>query len=238
VCHVFVISQKSPGKRRLLYNEALETELKRTDMSRGPNLDKQNQRAQSTDPDAQLMLRVRDADDQVAFGQLLERNHRNVMNVAWRYFNDRQKAEDIAQETFLRVYNARKSYRPEAKFRTWLLRIATNLCISSLRKKKLQVRRLTIGEDEKEREIADDGAADPAFAPEQRETRSRVRQAVETLPDRQRMAIILSRFHGLSYPELEKTLGISRMALKSLLHRARETLKERLVDYMGEEEIS
>ncbi|MDF1663675.1 MAG: sigma-70 family RNA polymerase sigma factor [Planctomycetota bacterium] len=205
-------------------------------MSRGSDSSKKKAVTLSEDPDARLMLRVRDSDDQQAFQTLLERNHQNVMNLAWRYFHDRQKAEDIAQETFLRVYNARKSYKPEAKFKTWLLRIATNLCISGLRKKRIQAHRLTMGEDNKDHEITDDKASDPAFAPEQREIKDRVRAAVDTLPERQRVAIILSRFHGLTYPELEKALGLSRMALKSLLHRARETLKQRLLDYMDEEE--
>jgi RNA polymerase sigma-70 factor, ECF subfamily len=220
-----------PEERHVVYNKALQSPLVRAGMPRAPN---PNPASSSDDPDALLMIQVRDDDDQTAFGQLLERNHQNVMNLAWRYFNDRQVAEDIAQEAFLRVYNARKSYRPEAKFKTWLLRIATNLCISALRKKKLQVRRLTVGEDGKEREIADDKALNPANAPELHEIKRQVRLAVEKLPERQRMAIILSRFHGLTYPELEEALGISRMALKSLLHRARETLKQHLVDYMGE----
>lgn len=185
----------------------------------------------ASDPDTALMLKVRDDDDRQAFAELLSNNHRDVMNLAWRYFNDRQRAEDVTQEVFLRVYAARKNYRPEARFRTWLLRIATNHCISVLRKKRVQAHSLTVGDDDREREVHDDAAADPSYAPEQREIQARVRAAVESLPERQRMAIILSRFHGLSYPELEVALGLTRQALKSLLHRAREALKEQLSDY-------
>lgn len=186
----------------------------------------------SIDPDAALMVRVRDHDDTEAFADLLNRYHNEVMNLAWRYVHDRQRSEDVAQEVFMRVYKARKKYRPEAKFRTYLLRIATNLCISGLRKKKLPVQSLTVGADEREREVHDDAAQDPAFTPELSEIQDQVRQAVEALPERQRMAIILARFHGLSYPELEDALGLSRMALKSLLHRAREQLRKNLKGYV------
>lgn len=186
------------------------------------------------DPHAALMVRVAESDDQEAFRALVEAYHNEVVNLAWRYVRDRQRAEDVAQETFLKVYGARKRYRPEAKFRTWLLRIATNLCISKLRKRRIKAHSLTFGDDEREREVTDDKAFDPSYAPERKEIQARVREAVESLPERQRVAIILSKFHGLSYPELEETLGLSRQALKSLLHRAREALKARLVDYIEE----
>lgn len=189
---------------------------------------------QTTDPDAAKMMRVRAGDEQ-AFAELLQRYHPEVMNLAWRYFHDRQIAEDIAQETFLRVHAARGSYTPKAKFRTWLLRIASNLCISRLRRKRIQAHSLT-GGDEREREVRDHGADDPSLSPEMSETRARVRAAVDRLPERQRMAIVLSRFHGLSYPELEQALDLSRNALKSLLHRARESLKNELRDYMAGDE--
>jgi RNA polymerase sigma-70 factor, ECF subfamily len=188
-----------------------------------------------TDPDALLMVRVREGDD-AAFAQLIENNHHYVMNLGWRYFHDRQLAEDVAQEAFLRAYNGRHNYRPEAKFRTWLLRKATNLCISKLRKKRIVARSLTFGEDEREREVHDQLARDPAEEPERTELQEHVRAAIADLPERQRVAIILARFHGLTYPELEEALGLSRMALKSLLHRARESLRVRLAEYVRAEE--
>ena len=184
------------------------------------------------DPDAAIMLRVGDGDE-AAFAGLVERYHQEVMNLGWRYFRDRQLAEDVAQETFLRVYRARKRYRAEAKFRTWLLRIATNLCISQLRKKRVSAHSLTAGDDEQQRDVHDGAAADPAAAPELVEMQRRVREAVERLPERQRVAILLSRFHGMTYPELEEALELSRPALKSLLHRARESLRKELEAYMA-----
>jgi len=184
------------------------------------------------DPDVALMLRVRDGDEE-AFGELVDRYHSEVRNLAWRYISDRQWSEDIAQETFLRVHKARARYEPRAKFRTWLLRIATNLCISRLRKKRIKAGSLSVGRaDGGERELLDAEALDPALAPEQAERVRRVRQAVADLPERQRMAIILNRFHGHGYADLEKALEMSRPAVKSLLHRARESLKKALEAYM------
>lgn len=186
------------------------------------------------DPDAWLMVTVRDTGDQAAFAKLLQSYHGLVVKVCWRYFGDQQLAEDAAQETFFKVYSARHTYKPQALFKTWLLRIATNVCISKLRKNRIKTTSMNVGEDERDYEFADKQAADPAFAPERSEIQQHVRAAIDSLPERQRMAIILAKFEGLSYPELEVALGVTRQGLKSLLHRAREALKQKLANYVSE----
>jgi RNA polymerase sigma-70 factor (ECF subfamily) len=181
------------------------------------------------DPDVALMLRVQQG-DRPAFSELLERNHRRVLNLAYRYLKDRSLAEDVVQETFLKIYKARDRYRPDAKFSSYMLRIASNICLSRLRRK--QPLRLGGESDEGSIEHVDTGGVKPGEAMLSGELEERVRAAVDALPDRQRMAILLNKFEGLDYSEVAKQLGLSASATKSLLHRARMTLKDLLSNYL------
>lgn len=188
------------------------------------------------DPDAALMMRARDGDAQ-AFSQLLQRHHQRVLNLAWRYFGERAAAEDAAQEAFLKVWQARERYRPDAPFGAYLLRVASNVCLSVLR------RRQTVSLDAPPEGAEGDGRgaagrADPrVVAPGSelldRELKDRVRAAVDRLPDRQRLAIILNKFEGLDYEQVAEHLGLSVPATKSLLHRARMALKDEIEPYLG-----
>ncbi len=183
------------------------------------------------DPDARLMLRVQAGDD-AAFAELVRRNGDRVLGLAFRYLGDRAQAEDVVQETFLKLYQARARYRPDAPFVSYALRIATNVCISALRKRRGVS--LDAGGDE------DDGPSDPPGPPQAApvdrlvgvEQAARVRDAVQQLPDRQRLAIVLNKFHGLDYQQVADQLGLSVPATKSLLHRARMTLKDLLQGYV------
>lgn len=185
-----------------------------------------------SDPDIALMLALQ-AGEESALGALLERNGRSVLNLAYRYLHDRAAAEDVLQESFLKLYQARERYRPEAKFRTYLLRIATNLCISRLRKKRVGSLDAA-GEDEVGHDPVDDEAPAPQRGLLEGELHERVRAAVDQLPERQRLAILLNKFEGLDYKETAAQLGLSVPATKSLLHRARMTLKDLLADYVSE----
>jgi RNA polymerase sigma-70 factor (ECF subfamily) len=187
------------------------------------------QDAPSLDPDVALMLRVQQGDTR-AFSELLERNHRRVLNLAYRYLRDRAGAEDVVQETFLKLYAARDRYTPSARFSSYLLRIASNVCLSKLRRK----RPLSLAEDEEGRggELPDPDAAAPSAEMLSDELKDRVRAAVERLPDRQRLAIVLNKFEGLDYKQVGEHLGLSPTATKSLLHRARMALKEQLSNYL------
>ncbi len=183
------------------------------------------------DPDVHLMLRVQ-AGDREAFGLLLRRNHERVLTLAYRYLGDRSLAEDVVQETFLKLYQARDRYRPDARFRSYLLRIATNACLSRLRKKRPLS--LEGDPDGPDTDPPDAAAAPPDQALVTSELHARVRAAVAQLPERQRLAILLNKFEGLDYREVGEHLGLSVPATKSLLHRARMALKEMLTDAGGE----
>mgnify|MGYP005642604341 CR=1 FL=1 len=178
------------------------------------------------DADTELMLRLQRG-ERAAFRPLLERNHTRVLNLAFRFGVDRGAAEELAQETFLRVYQARERYRPERPFGAYLLRIATNLCLS--RARRLRARKTFVDHDAAGNNS--DGRDQPVDDLLREELRARVRQAVATLPERQRLAIVLQRFEGLSYEQVAEALDLTVPATKSLLHRARLSLRDRLEDY-------
>lgn len=188
--------------------------------------------APSEDDDVRLMLRLQ-AGDGAALGELLRRNAGRVLGLAFRYTGDRALAEDCLQETFLKVYQARDRYRPDAPFQAYLLRIASNVCLSHLRKKR-NISLDAGGEDgERTHDPADPGAVRPGETLAQAEVAQRVRAAVEQLPDRQRLAILLNKFEGLDYQQVAEQLGLTVQATKSLLHRARMALKDVLVASLG-----
>ncbi len=176
------------------------------------------------------MLRVQRGDSD-AFSELLERNHRRVLNLAFRYLRDRAGAEDVVQETFLKLYKARDRYQPNARFSSYLLRIASNICLSRLRRK----RPLSLTEDTDGRavDVSDPNATTGSADMLSEELKARVRAAVDQLPDRQRLAILLNKFEGMDYQQVGEQLGLSPTATKSLLHRARMALKGQLSNYLG-----
>jgi RNA polymerase sigma-70 factor, ECF subfamily len=183
----------------------------------------------SLEPDAELMVRVRDGDS-TCFAVLLERYRRPVVNFLYRMVQNRAVAEELAQEVFLRVYRSRESYQPAAKFTTWLFRIATNLALNNLRD----------GKSEKNHEaIEPDGADRPTLqlldanpTPEQRlieDVRVReVRAAIAALPAKQRAAVLMHKYQELEYAQIAGALECSESAVKSLLFRAYESLRARL----------
>lgn len=174
------------------------------------------------------MLRFK-AGDEAAFSALLRRNHSRVVNLAFRYLRDRAAAEDVAQEAFLKLYKTKERYEPRAPFGAYLLRIASNLCLSAIRRKKV---RAVVGEPEEGAPEPSDPSPVASERIESNELHARVRAAVDGLPERQRLAILLNKFEGLDYQGVADQLGLSVAATKSLLHRARMTLKEQLEDYV------
>ena len=181
------------------------------------------------DPDAALMLRAGRGDAQ-AFSLLLQRHHQRVLNLAWRYFGDRAAAEDAVQETFLKVWQARARYRPDAPFGAYLLRVASNVCLSALRRR--QPVSLDAGPEGETRARPDPRAAAPGEGLLDEELKRRVREAVAALPERQRLAIILNKFEGLDYEQVAEHLGLTVPATKSLLHRARMAIKAVIEPYV------
>lgn len=192
------------------------------------------------DPDVQLMLRFQRGDEG-AFDELVRRHQRSLVNLTFRYVNDPGSADDLAQEVFLRVHHHRATYRPEAKFTTWLYRIAANLCLNELRDREKYRPRPMSETASRDPEGGGDpaagplevGTADPPEAAmEREELRAAVAKAVKGLPPNQRMAVILLRWHGCSYEEIAESMDTTVKAVKSLLSRAKENLAQRLARHV------
>lgn len=176
------------------------------------------------DTDIALMARIRQGDTH-AFEMLLARHQRSVYNIACRFLRDEGEAEDITQETFIRVHRAASSYSPEAKFTTWLYTIVKNLCFNVIRKR--QGADVVSIEDETMPEIPS-ASEDPSVLLERKQLSTRVRKAVAGLPENLRMAVILKKFYGLSYEEIAKIFGCTPNAVKLRVHRAKEFLAHEL----------
>ena len=169
--------------------------------------------------------------DEFAFEIFVRRHQTSVLNLIYRYVGDRTKARDLAQEVFLRVWRATNRYEPKAKFTTWIYRIAANLCLNELKsfgKKKLFFWGSPIEEGQtlNEESNVSPSAEDILLA----EERSRqISHALQSLPEKQRMALILKRYDNLSYGEIAKIMECSVSAVESLLVRAKRNLQEKLV---------
>jgi RNA polymerase sigma-70 factor (ECF subfamily) len=189
------------------------------------------------DPDIRLMLRVR-ADDTGAFGELVERFQHRLVAVMHHLVGSAHEAEDLAQEVFLRVYRTRKKYRPRAKFSTWLFTIANNLALNALRdRKRRQVLPLEVQESGPLGTTPTGHAVPARDEPpthnlQQRELADVIRQALDGLGERQRVAIVLNKFEDMNYAEIAEVMGLSAKAVKSLLSRARTSLREALQGYI------
>ncbi len=179
--------------------------------------------------DAQLMVRVRDGDAD-SFEILLDRHRRPVVNYLYRMVRNQAVAEELAQEVFLRVYRARNRYEPTAKFTTWLYRITTRLALNSLRdgrREKWQQSLDAAKEDRQALEVADLRRNREQELVE--DTRlQEVRHAIASLPEKQRAAVLMHKYQELDYSQIANVLDCSVSAVKSLLFRAYETLRERL----------
>jgi RNA polymerase sigma-70 factor (ECF subfamily) len=179
------------------------------------------------------MLGVRAGDD-TSFELLLQRFRTPLVSFLYRMVRDSAQAEDLAQEVFLRVYRARKDYAPSAKFTTWLFRIATNLALNSLRDGRHRQMEISIDQtmDDGEQEQTRLDIADKAPGIEQslldRHRAALIRRAVDSLPEKQRAAVLLHKYLEQDYSEIARTLDCSESALKSLLFRAYESLRVQL----------
>jgi RNA polymerase sigma-70 factor (ECF subfamily) len=189
--------------------------------------------------DAEIMLRVREGDD-VGFNFLLEKYRKPIINFMYRMVHNQAVAEELAQEVFLRVYRSRQTYRAEAKFTTWLYRIATNLGVNHARDTKHERSAQTIYLDQPDPEtgttpdVADmhPGAEDEMVKDERMKA---IRKHVMALPERQRTAVLMHKYQGLDYKEIGAVLRLSESATKSLLFRAYQTLRERLKEFVEQD---
>jgi RNA polymerase sigma-70 factor, ECF subfamily len=186
--------------------------------------------------DAEIMLRVREGDD-AGYDVLIEKYRKPIINFMFRMVHNQAVAEELAQEVFLRVYRSRQTYRAEAKFTTWLYRIATNLGVNHARDTKYERAAQNVYLDQPDPEtgtmpdVADMTASAEATLVKDERMRA-IRQHVMALPDRQRNAVLMHKYQGLDYKEIGKVLKLSESATKSLLFRAYQTLRERLKDFV------
>jgi RNA polymerase sigma-70 factor (ECF subfamily) len=185
-------------------------------------------------PSEDLMARIAKGDGD-AFEILVDRHQASVLNLIYRFIGDRTQAKDMAQEVFFRVWQSAKSYEPKAKFTTWLYRITANLCFNELKsaRRKKWFQFLRFG-DQHEVTIEDtfiDGSPSPEDLLLAKERNRQISDALESLPDNQRMALILRRYDALSYEEIARILNCSVSAVESLLVRAKRTLQKKLKNY-------
>jgi len=192
------------------------------------------------DHDLELMLRVRRG-DAASFEELLRRHRVPLVNYFARMLRDQALAEDLAQEVFLRVYRARERYQPEAKFTTWLYRIATNVALNATRDRKESSPRTGLNSEGQGSEIEVSTLADARPTAEQvlmqADRQRTICQAVEALPENQRAAVILHKYQDVDYRQIAKILGVSESAVKSLLFRAHESLRVRLEPLLKEGQL-
>lgn len=184
------------------------------------------------------MLAVRDGDDG-AFATLVGKYEGRVLGLAYRYLGDRDTAEDLAQEAFIRVYRAKERYEPRAKFSTWLYRIVVNLCLNEIRGRKHKAHMsLAIATETSSNlniDLTDEDEPEPVEMLEEEELSAKIQEIIETLPENQRIAILLNKYQDLSYQEVADAMDMTTMAVKSLLTRARVKIKEKLLPYLREE---
>ena len=189
-----------------------------------------------TRSDVQLMLDVKAGDD-ASFNLLLQKYRTPLINFLYRMVRDSATAEDLAQEVFLRVYRARKQYSPSAKFTTWLFRIATNLALNSVRDNRHRQMDVSIDAPVEEDEAPVQLPAREMRIDEHMIERDRaefIRQAISSLPEKQRVAVLLHKYEEMDYAEIAKILECSESALKSLLFRAYETLRVQLAPLVAQ----
>ncbi len=173
--------------------------------------------------DGELMSRV-SAGDQTAYRELSAKYLERVLNYSYRIVGSRADAEEVTQEAFLRLWKDAEKWKPNAKVSTWLFRVAHNLCIDRMRRRKHT--------SDQEVELATDSVR-PSRVLSRRVVADAVREAVDDLPERQREALMLSHYEGMGNPEIGEVLGVSVEAVESLLGRARRSLRATLGQHRG-----
>ena len=189
--------------------------------------------AEVKDPDVRLMLRFKNGDLE-AFEQLFSRHTRAVINFAYRFVRNRETAEELAQEIFMRVYEGAAGYQAQAKFTTWLYRIATNVCLNEVRKPQFRADSRSLPIDPSHGGNAIETGSDPGTHLERQAIAHALRQALDQMPEKQRAAFVLNKYQEFSYAEVSEIMKISEKAVKSLIHRAKETLAEKLKPLLPE----
>ena len=189
------------------------------------------------DEGARLMLAWK-AGDEAAFDRIVELYSDRLWALLTRFLGPRPQREDLVQEVFLRLVKSKDRYEPTARFSTYLFRIAFNLAVNTGAKaSERRTERLAQGENATDplTHMADAAAQEPFLDLERADTVRAVRAAIAALPEQQRMALVLAKYHDLPYDQIGEVLGTSEKAVKSLVHRARENLRAALAPYMAKE---
>jgi len=186
--------------------------------------------------DSTIMLEL-SAGNMAGFDFLIQKYRRPIANFMYRMVHNQAIAEELAQEVFLRVYRSRETYRAEARFSTWLYRIATNLGVNYARDNRYERAASTIYLDQADPDTGTTpDVADTTMSAEdsliRRERFNAIRQHVIDLPERQRMAVLMHKYEGMDYKQIGDVLKLSESATKSLLFRAYQTLREKLKEFM------
>jgi RNA polymerase sigma-70 factor (ECF subfamily) len=185
------------------------------------------------------MRRVKLGDDS-AFTELMKRHYKSIMNYVYRFTNDRNDSEDLAQEVFLRVYRSVKEYKPQAKFSTWLYKIATNVCLTEI-KVKGRMNKVSLDEfQENKGDVRDSNSPSGYDLINRRDIRDSIFQALNAIPEKERTSIILCKYEGLSYDDVADVIGCTVGAVKTYIHRGRMKLIDKLkpiLEERGENEL-
>lgn len=193
------------------------------------DLSEQDQNKYLSDPDVHFMLEFQKG-DKASFETLMHKYYGRVLNFVYRFTGRKDVAEDLTQDVFMKVYLNAHTYKPQAKFQTWLFTIARNISLNEIRKASHKTLSLdnTFEDDEGsplEHQVQDEQAVHPVKKMLEEERAALVLQAIQELPENQRTAVLLRRYEDLSYEEIAKTMRCSVEAVKSLLNRAKESLK-------------
>lgn len=179
--------------------------------------------------DAELMLRIQTGDE-ASFALLLARYRAPVIGFLYRMVQNQAIAEELAQEVFFRIYRARATYQPTARFTTWLFRIAAHLALNWRRDVRKERGHQSLDASESDHAVRQ--IRDRSLTIEQtllrRQNVKEIRQAIHALPSRQRAAVLMHKYHDMEYTQIARALGCSESAVKSLLFRAYEQLRESL----------
>jgi RNA polymerase sigma-70 factor, ECF subfamily len=168
-----------------------------------------------------------------AFAELVTLHQHAVVGTIAKMLGNPSDAEDLAQQVFLRIWKSAPRYQPTAKFTTWLFTITRNLVFNEVRRRQRKpVSSLDQEEESRERQIVADDGQTPQEAALQRELETAVDQAIASLPEKQRLAVVLRRYEDLPYEQIGEILDLSLSAVKSLLFRARMQLRQELQQYL------
>ncbi len=173
-----------------------------------------------------------------AFKRLVETYQHKVLNTCFRFVADRTDAEDIAQDTFIEIHRSLAKFRGDSSLATWIYQIAVSKSLDFMRKKNRKKRKSIFGStiriDDQPVEIPASDSENPEKKLQEKERRAVLQEALDSLPRNQRAAFVLSKYDGMSYQEIAKTLKTTVGAVESLIHRAKKNLQKKLFNYYKE----